>query len=211
MLLLCVFTPAAVQAFSFSDYEQRQQREEQDVVEARRQRLADLRSAPCSARLKNQTIAFVLYEDHNGTFFLRSGRENGAVASVINSKLSQLGLKTLTQKEIEGRIADAEAQAFLANDMDAAASAAQRLRARFMLKGQVITQRQLNPVVGIDEVSVTLVLTLLDDTGRTLSHVRVAETAFSDSRVEEALLKLVEVQGEQAIIELYHAFCRQEG
>ncbi len=197
-------------SFSFGDYEQQSQEAERSQECAEQLEIATLLATPCSKRLKNQTTAFVLTQKHSQHFYMMNSAQDSPVYAFINGKLNRLGLKTLSPQQIEDAIADAEAQAFLSNDMDAAASAAERLRAKFIIKGQVVTSQRRNPVVGIDEISVTLVFTLSDERGRIISNARAQKTVFSDSNISATLLTLVEEQGEKIVAQLYRDFCQQE-
>ena len=208
-LLLSLYASLAW-SFSFGAYEQQSQEAEQSQERAEQLEIAMLLATPCSKRLKNQTTAFVLTQKHSQHFYMMNSAQDGPVYEFINGKLNRLGLKTLSPQQIEDAIAGAEAQAFLSNDMDAAASAAERLKAKFVIKGQVITSQRRNPVVGIDEISVTLVFTLSDERGRIISNARAQETVFSDSNISATLLTLVEKQGEKIVAQLYGDFCQRE-
>jgi len=197
-------------SFSFSEAEQQEAQTEQRSVEAEQNEIADLLATPCSRQLKNRTCAFVLTQEHDQGFRLRNSSQDQAIYSVINAKLGKLGLRTLTPQQITARIAAAETEAFLSNDMDSAASAAQRLRATFFIKAQVITKQTRNPVLGIDEISINLLFKLSDESGKTLSDILISDTVFSDSNVTATLLQLVKQQGEKAVARLYRDFCRQE-
>lgn len=207
---LLLLLPAAAFSFSFSEHEKQEQQTTQYQQQAKQDRIAELLATPCARRLKNSTVAFVLLQEHQQGFMIRHGSQDRSIYAVINGQLSRLGLRTLSPQQITARIAAAETEAFLANDMDAAASAAQRLQARFFIKGQIITKHSLNQVLGIDELSLSLLLSLSNAEGRTISHIQVSDTVFSDSNVTAALLKLVEEQGEDAVARLYRDFCQQE-
>lgn len=209
-LFLLLLPPTKTFSFSFSEHEKQEQQAEQYQQQAEQDRIAELLATPCGRRLKNSTVAFVLLQEHQQGFMIRHGSEDQAIYDVINGQLSRLGLHTLSPQQITARIAAAETEAFLANDMDAAASAAQRLQARFFIKGQIITKHSLNKVLGIDELSLTLLLSLSNAQGRTISNIQVSDTVFADSNVTAGLLKLVEEQGEKAVARLYRDFCEQE-
>lgn len=206
LLFLCV---SSGWSFSFGAYEQQSKEAAQTQERVEQHEIAMLLATPCSRRLKNQTTAFVLIQKHSQHFFMVNSVQDDPVYAFINGKLNRLGLKTLSPQQIEDAIADAEAQAFLSNDMDAAASAAKRLKAKFVIKGQVITSQRRNPVVGIDEISVTLVFTLSDAQGRVISNARAQETVFSDCNISAILLTLVEKHGEKIVARLYRDYCQQ--
>lgn len=208
LLLVSLFS-FSCHGFSFSDYEAQEQAQQYGSQQQGRSEIDELLQQPCVKKLRNQTAAFVLMQEHHGVYSMSNSVQDSAIYACINGLLQRLGLNAMTPQQIRERIADAEQQAFLANDMDAAASAASRLGARFLIKAQVITSTRKNPVVGIDEISVTLIFALSDANGKTLARTQVAETVFSDVNVHATLLKLVEQQGEAAVAGLYQEFCRQ--
>lgn len=209
VLLAVVLLPVPGLAFSFSAYEQAEQEADQEQQRQRADEIAALLATPCAARLKGATTAFLFTQQQGDALYLRSSTQDEALYEHINSRLRRLGLKTFSPAQIRQRIADAEVQAFMNNDADAALAAARKFSARFVLRAQLQTQTRRNPVVGIDEVSVLLTFYLSDAGGRALSSVQVTETAFSDAQVEATLLTLTQRQADYAIARLYRDFCQQ--
>ena len=60
---------------------------------------------------------------------------------------ARVGLRTFTPEEIRKQIAQAEIDAYFKNDPDAALSASRRLGANFVLRGLIISQATVNPVM----------------------------------------------------------------
>ncbi|MCK5228597.1 MAG: hypothetical protein KAK02_10335, partial [Desulfobulbaceae bacterium] len=122
-------------------------------------------------------------------------------------KLRNLGLTTYTRQEITEQIAKAEMEAFLANNIDAATSASTRLAADFILRGLISTRIQKNPVIGIQEIFVTMSFTLVESTGRTISDVKIDGESFSGADTLSTVLDLVREKANMVVAELYNDYC----
>lgn len=223
LLLLAVCWPAGTSlSFSFSEYEH------QEAAGESRSRPVSLASLRCPPSLKKARIATMIGETHRdgrghdgfyGSFLSSDspdwGRRSGTSKSVygrlvddLNQGFKQLGLRTYTSEEINAQVAREEQEAFLNNDLDAAISAADRLRAEFMLKGIISTRTQVNRVVNVDEVFVTINLSLFDRNGRQISQAMASETSFSDADVLATIQKLVQKQSHEITYELFREYCR---
>jgi hypothetical protein len=66
----------------------------------------------------------------------------------------------------------------------------------------------MNPVVRTEEVFVTMAFTLVDASGRTLSHVTAGGDAYSGPDPMETALRIVRNEADLAVARLYHDFCR---
>ena len=223
LLLLAVCWPAGSSlSFSFSEYENQEAAGESS---ARHVSLASLR---CPPSLKKARIATMIGEKHKdsrgydgfyGSFLSqesqdwdrRSGTSKtvyGRLVDDLNQGFKQLGLRTYTSEEINAQVAREEQEAFLNNNLDAAISAAERLRAEFMLKGIISTRTQVNRVVNVDEVFVTINLSLFDRNGRQISQAMASETSFSDADVLATIQKIVQKQSNEITYELFREYCR---
>lgn len=132
----------------------------------------------------------------------------GSLVDDLNHGFRQLGLKTYTSAEINAQVAREEQEAFLNNDLDAAISAADRLSADFMLKGIISTRTQINRVVNVEEVFVTINLALFERGGRQISNAQASETAFSDADVSATIQKLVKNQSRDITYQLFRDYCK---
>ncbi|MBU4011287.1 MAG: hypothetical protein KJ882_11040, partial [Proteobacteria bacterium] len=157
----------------------------------------------------NKKIAVMVGEEYiDGGRQIKSS-SNSPLVEELNGRLNQLGLKTYTPGEINSQIAKAEQEAFLANDIDAAASAASRLSAKYFLRGLISTRTQKNPVIGIDEVFLTLSLTLVDGKGRNLASGQLSDAVFSDSDTTATAIKLVRTKSAGIISDLFKGICKK--
>lgn len=225
LAIFAVFYPAHSSfSFSFSEYEQQEssaKNSDQSVSPAQ------LR---CPQSLKKSRIATVIGEIHRddrtghdgfyGSFISpdspdwdsRFGTKKsvyGALVDVLNQEFQQLGLKTYSSAEINRQVARVKQEAFLSNgDPDAANSAAERLSADFMVKGLISTRAQINRVVQIEEVFVTINLSLFDRSGRQISNAQANETAFSDADVLTTIQKLVKEQSRYITYQLFRDYCK---
>ncbi len=210
VLLLWLFSagPLWAAGFSFSGYEQQQAQEEAAQVAEEHRVVGELLGVDCSAKLKGQRIAVLIGEERTGQGSARRTND-GPLFDEINSRLRGLGLKTCTQKEIDAQVADAERTAFLNNDMDAAIAAAGRLQARFLLRGLIAVSERRNPILDIDEVFLTLTLTLLDRKGRVLSTVSATADSYVANDTLQTALQLTREKADRMLAELYNDHCRQ--
>ncbi len=200
--LVFLILPCSAQAFSFSEHEEENVRQEQEQKAKVKQEVDRLLAVPCKAALKNRKIAVILGGENR--------RDNlDPLFMEVNDKLQRLGLRTYSQKEITAQIAQAEMDAFLNNDMDAAASAASRLKADFMLRGMINARTRVNPVIGVDEVYITIIFTLIDQSGRIISNVSATGEAYSGRDTLAAALSLVKEKSEPVVARLYHDYCCQ--
>jgi len=210
-------------SFSFSAYEDQEARSENAFPKT------DLGQVSCSKALKRKKLAVMIGQRHRdkksnmgaGKYFIYgaepSGEKFGTTKAVygtlvetLNSGFRQLGLRTYTPAQINAQIARAEQEAFLNNDIDAAMSAASRLSANFMVKGQISTLAQVNSVVKVDEIFVTITLSLTDQRGKLISSARISDTAFSDADVSGAIQKMVAEQSGEIIYQLFQDYCKKE-
>ena len=223
VLVTVTFAPHPAHSFTFSEYEQKETAGETVGTGN------SLGTLHCPKSLKTAKIATMIGEIHkdnrtgqNGFYgsFMSSnspdwGNRFGTKKSVygnlvddLNSGFQQLGLKTYTTAEINNQIARAEQEAVLNNNPDAAIAAADRLSANFMLKGIISTHSQINRVVNIDEVFVTINLTLLDRSGRQISTAQISETTFSDADILATIQKLVKQQSREITYQLFKDYCK---
>lgn len=204
VILCALILPCYVCAFSFSESEEADHAEK----EARTAHIQWLTSVPCRAKLKDQKIGIMIGEQTSGR--IHSDQSNyGLFFDAINNRLRALGLKTYTPDQIKKQIAQAEIEAYLGGDPDAAITAARRLAANFLLKGIIVAHTGVNPVIGVKEVSVTMTFTLSDSSGRIISTVTTSSESYSGSDVIGTALKLVNEKADEVVAKLYHDYCRQ--
>ena len=200
LMPLLVIVPAS--AFSFSESEEEDAREEQAQQAKTQNEINQLLSVSCRQQLKKKKIAVILGRNN--------ARENSKILFMeVNNKLQRLGLKTCSQKAISSQIAQAEMDAFLSNNMDAAASAARRLSADFMLRGMIRSTTRINPIIKVNEVSINMVFTLISSSGRIISNVSAHDENYSGQNTLEAALAMVKAKSGLMVAQLYHDYCTQ--
>lgn len=223
VIIFAALTPYAAFSFSFSEDAQKESASETTGTKN------SLASLHCPKSLKAAKIVTMIGEIHRddrtgldrfyGSFMApnspdwtsRFGTKKsvyGNLVDELNGGFQQLGLKTNTTAEINAQIARVEQEAVLNNDLDAAVSAADRLSANFMLKGIISTHSQINRVVNIDEVFVTINLSLLDRKGNLISTAQINETAFSDADILATIQKLVKNQSREITYQLFKDYCK---
>ena len=140
LVLALAVAPAFAQGFKFSE----QPDEDKLEREARENRIAVQLSTPCRAELKNKKIMVVIGEERSDGYLVAQQQNYGPHYDAINRRLRALGLRTFTPEEIRRQIAQAEVEAVMRNDPDAALSAQKRLGASFVLRGLI--RSQLGPL-----------------------------------------------------------------
>lgn len=198
---------ANAQGFSFSQPDDSDARERA----AREQRIEDELSTPCRADLKNKKIMVVIGETQ-GNGVISARQENyGAHYQAINQRLRSLGLRTYTPEEIRRQIAQAEIDAHFRNDPDAALSAAKRLGASFVLRGLISPQASRNPMMRVNQVSVTMDFALTASNGKQISTAQAQSASYAGPDVARMALTLVNEQADEVVAKLYADYCRNAG
>ena len=200
-------TQALAQGFSFStpDDEERMERE------AKEGRIAAQLSTPCRAELKNRKIMVVIGERQSNGYVSAEQRNYGPHYEAINGRLRALGLRTYTPEEIRRQIAQAEIDAMMRNDPDAALSASKRLGASFVLRGLISAQASQNLVIAVNQVSVDMAFTLTGSDGRPISTADARSASYAGADVARMALTLVNEQADEVVARLYSDYCTKAG
>jgi hypothetical protein len=200
-------TQALAQGFSFSapDDEERMERE------AKEGRIAAQLSTPCRAELKNRKIMVVIGERQSTGYVSAEQRNYGPHYEAINGRLRALGLRTYTPEEIRRQIAQAEIDAMMRNDPDAALSASKRLGASFVLRGLISAQASQNRVIAVNQVSVDMAFTLTGSDGRPISTADARSASYAGADVARMALTLVNEQADEVVAQLYSDYCTRAG
>jgi hypothetical protein len=198
---------AHAQGFSFSkpDDDDRAERE------ARESRIAAQLSTPCRSDLGNRKIMVVIGERQSNGYVVAEQRNYGPHYEAINRRLRALGLRTYTPEEIRRQIAQAEIDAVMRNDPDAALSASKRLGASFVLRGLITAQASGNPVIAVNQVSVDMGFTLTGSDGRPISTAGARSASYAGADVARMALTLVEEQADEVVAQLYADYCSKAG
>ena len=207
LALALAATQALAQGFSFStpDDEERAERE------AKESRIATQLSTPCRAELKNKKIMVVIGERQSNGYLSADQRNYGPHYEAINGRLRALGLRTYTPEEIRRQIAQAEVDAMMRNDPDAALSASKRLGASFVLRGLISAQASQNLVIAVNQVSVDMAFTLTGSDGRPISTADARSASYAGADVARMALTLVNEQADEVVARLYSDYCTRAG
>ena len=195
------------QGFSFSkpDDDERAERE------ARESRIAAQLSTPCRSDLRNRKIMVVIGERQSNGYVFAEQQNYGPHYEAINRRLRALGLRTYTPEEIRRQVAQAEIDAVMRNDPDAALSASKRLGASFVLRGLITAQASGNPVIAVNQVSVDMGFTLTGSDGRPISTAAARSASYAGADVARMALTLVEEQADEVVAKLYADYCSKAG
>jgi len=204
MVVLLAPALAGAQGFKFSQPDDAD-REEQ---EARESRIAEQLSTPCRADLKDKKIMVVIGERQSNGYIAAQQQNYGPHFQAINARLRALGLRTYTPEEIRRQIAQAEIDAYFRNDPDAALSASKRLGANFVLRGLITSEAAPNPIMAVNQVSVTMTFTLYGTNGRLVSNREATSSSYAGANVERMALTLVKENADEVVPALYADYCR---
>lgn len=193
-------------AFSFSDEEQKQQSAES----AAKKRGGPLLNPACREAVRDKTIMVVVGE--------RTARgingEQSAYSShfnAIDKRLKKLGLNTVTQAEMKARVAQAEIDAYLKNDMDAAMNASKKIGADFILKGVISSRTAMNQLIRVPEVYISMAFTLTGADGRTISEAGARAESYSGNDTGSMAVTLINEQADGVVARLYGDYCAAAG
>ncbi len=207
---LAAVDPARAQGFKFSQPDA-EDKAEQAAQAARAGRIAEQLSTPCRADLKGRKIMVIIGEVQGNGVVSAEQQNYGPHFQAINARLRSLGLATYTPEEIKKQIAQAEIDAYFRNDPDAALAAAKRLGAGFVLRGLISSQASVNPVIAVNQISVTMGFTLAGSNGRMISDVQARSSSYAGADVAQMALTLVNEQADEVVATLYADYCRNAG
>ena len=199
--------PALGEGFKFSQPDQSDRIEE----EARQSDIAERLSTPCRAGIKDKKIMVVIGEVQSNGVIAAQQQNYGRHFQAINSRLRSLGLKTYSPEEIRRQIAQAEIDAYFRNDPDAALAASKRLGASFVLRGLISSQATRNPMMAVNQVSVSMGFTLTGSNGRVISNVDATSSSAAGADVQRMALTLVNEKADEVVSQLYSDYCRNAG
>ncbi len=201
---------AAVSAdpFRFSTHDEQERLNQQAADAQQALAIRQLVSVSCQDKLKNRKILQLVAERSSGHWQTRQD-DYAPLFDIIDARLRALGLKTYTQQQIKGTIAQAEMDAYFNNDPDAALAASKRLAADYVLRGEISTTTGVNPVVGVQEVAVDVRLTLSSSSGRELSKVSSHSDAYSGHDTLVTATDLLHREADRLVAQLYNDYCRK--
>ncbi len=212
-MILLAWMPlaAAVQAqgFKFSNEDPAQQAENEAAAE-RQARVQSQLAAPCRDKIKNQKIMVLIGEERNGAVSA-SQASYGSHVNAINRRLQSLGLRIYTPEEIRKQIAQAEIDAFFKNNPDAAISASKRLAAQYILRGVIATQSGRNPIVNVNQVSISMEFTLTGANGKMISQAAAKNESYAGRDTVGMAMTLINERADEVVAQLYNDYCQKAG
>lgn len=200
---------AAAQGFSFDDYEREEREVEAAAAQKQRRNVDRLLSVDCPAAALADKVALVITENHTfrSRYWATRERGYGQMFRGINGALGRVGLRTYTQQQITNQIARAEREAVAVGDVDAALSAADRLGAKLVLNADIRSTASINPVYGINEISVTMHFDLRTRDGRYISSVSRSGASYSGTDTFQAAIRIVQEHADDVAAQFYHDLC----
>ena len=206
LLVLLGTTAAHAAAFSFADDEKQQK----DGEAAGRRAVSAQLATPCKQALKDKRIMIVVGQRTGRGMDGDQGHYNPHFQA-IDRRLKRLGLNTFSQEEMRARIAQAEIDAYLQNDMDAALNASKKMGSDFILRGVISSRTGYNQLVRLPEVYVSMHFTLTGADGRSISEASGSAESYSGADTGSMALTLINEQAEGVVAKLYSDYCRQAG
>jgi hypothetical protein len=207
LALMLAATQVAAQGFSFSQPDAG----EQQAQQARERRVAEYLSTPCRAELRNKKIMVVIGELQSNGFVSAEQQNYGPHFQAVNQRLRALGLATWTPEEIRKQVAQAEIDAYFRNNPDAALAASKRLGANFVLRGLISSQATPNPVMAVNQVTVTMGFTLSEASGKVISNTEARGASYAGADVAGMALTLVNEEADEVVARLYADYCQNAG
>jgi hypothetical protein len=208
-LALTAGQAGAAQGFKFSNEDPAVQAGKDAKAQRQAQVQAQL-STPCRDKIKNQKIMVVIGEERNGKVMANQSSYNPHI-SAINDRLAALDLKTFTQAQIRAQIAQAEIDAFFKNDRAAAAGAAKRLAAQYILRGLISTSARKSAIVNVNQVNIAMNFTLTGADGRMISTAGAKNESYAGVDVSGMALTLVDESAQEVVAQLYSDYCLKAG
>lgn len=153
----------------------------------------------------------VIGERQSNGYVVADQRNYGPHYEAINGRLRALGLRTYTPEEIRRQIAQAEVEAMMRNDPDAALSASKRLGASFVLRGLITSEATGNLVMAVNQVTVSMAFTLAGSDGRPISTASARSASYAGADVSRMALTLVDEQADEVVAQLYSDYCTRAG
>jgi hypothetical protein len=207
MLALGLSGSAWAQGFKFSN----QDNEAQQQEEAKAQSIADRLSTPCRDQLRSKKINLIIGERTSGGGISANQQNYGPQFNAINQRLRGLGLKTTTPAEIKAQIAQAEIDAYFKGDPDAALAAARKFGASFILRGIIESHAQVNRVINVNEVLVSMNFWLTDARGDMISQAEAHGGSYAGADVRTVATQLINEQADDVVATLYSDYCSRAG
>ena len=167
-------------------------------------------SDACRSRLKSRRILFLVAEQQ-GDQWLTAQDQFQPLLQIIDSRLRDLGFMIYTPAQIKASIAQAEIDAYFKNDPDAALAASKKLGADFVLRGAISSRAGVNAVVQVNEVAVSIDMTLSGVDGRTLSQVGAHTDSYSGADTLRTAVALVNEQADRLVAQLAADYCGHLG
>lgn len=208
LAVIGLYVPIEANAFSFSEDNEQIEKEENADATNKQKKISSLLAVPCKKGRRALKVVVMIGEKSNGNYISRKQSNYSPLFQAVNASLNDVGFQTYTQKEITDQIAQAEIDAFLTNDMDAAATAASRLKANLMLQGMVTKITRKNPILNINEVFVNINFTLVNVSGeRRICTVSSKSDSFSGADTLNVALDLIRNEADLIAAELFNCHC----
>ena len=198
--------PVQAQGFKFSDVDNSGKAADAE----HRAKVDAMLATPCRDKIRNQKIVVLIGESRNGAV-QASQAGFSPHFDAVNTRLQAVGLKTYTQAQIKAQVAQAEIDAYFKNNPDAAISASKRLAAQYILRGLISTQAGRNLAVNVNQVNVSMQLTLTGANGKMISQANADNASYAGHDTAGMALTLINERADELVAKLYSDYCQQAG
>lgn len=203
MLLLCLALPAGAAAV-------KEEKPRRDADDGARKRISQQLAPACKEALKERRVLVLLGKRDSRGVDANQG-SYGAHFNSIAQRLRNLGLRPYSQEEIAAQITQAEIDAYLRDEADAALDTGRRLDADFVLRGVIASRSTRNPALRVPEISVNIGFTLAAGDGRPLAALSARAESYAGNDPLGMALTLVNEQASGIVARLYGDYCRAAG
>jgi len=147
----------------------------------------------CKEALKDRRIVILLGERSSRGVDANQGSYGAHFASIAQ-RLRNLGLRPYSQEEIAAQITQAEIDAYLRDEADAALDTGRKIDADFVLRGVISSRSTRNPALRVPEISVDMGFTLAASDGRPLAALAARAESYTGNDPLGMALTLVNEQ-----------------
>lgn len=207
--LLSLQTPT--QAASLWDDEDRMTEAEKLRAKIQARQAQRLKATACPDSVKNSKIAVLVYEAAPGGRMKPVSDPRYAVLfEPINDRLRGEGFQTFSQEEIQRQIEQAFEIAAAVDEGDLYELEDKMYMmhgARFVMKTEISSRSQMNPMIRVRDVFVNLSFDVVDGAGQSVSRFRAKGDAFSGNDTLGAALDIIRGKAGSLVTRLRHDLC----
>ncbi|WP_170221604.1 tetratricopeptide repeat protein [Allostella humosa] len=165
----------------------------------------------CRRRLSGRKVAIVFSEvREDGDRLIRQQRYAG-VYPIVADALRRAGMTVFTQEEINRQVAQEELRRFLENQTDAALTAFQRLGPAYVIRANIESRAQMNPMIRVKQVSVTVSFALSSPGRGMMGQADMSQASFTGADPLPVVRDILRERIDGVVADLYASVCAGRG